>query len=192
MLKVVHLRGGPEWLEPLECVAFTWEDTMRFQHTLFAATAAVFAVSLASAAEMSDEEIIASAEKAAPASVGKDATIIAMDEQMKARVVREGTNGFTCMPDNPQSPGTDPMCLDKGGLEWAKAWMAHENPPEGVIGLGYMLMGGSDASNTDPHAMGPAQGGNWVDTGPHVMLLNVGTMGESYPKQGDNPDTKAP
>jgi hypothetical protein len=61
-----------------------------------------------------------------------------------------------------------------------------------VIGLGYMLVGGSDASNTDPHAMGPAQGGNWVDTGPHVMLLNVGTMGESYPKQGDNPDTKVP
>ena len=165
---------------------------MRFQRKVFAATAAVLAVTVASAAEMSDEEIIASAEKAAPASVGKDATIIAMDEQMKVRVVREGTNGFTCMPDNPQSPGTDPMCLDKGGLEWAKAWMAHENPPEGVIGLGYMLMGGSDASNTDPHAMEPAAGGQWVDTGPHLMLFNVGAMGEAYPKQGDSPDTKVP
>ncbi len=72
---------------------------------------------------MSDEEIIASAEKAAPESVAKKATIIAMDDKMQMRTVREGANGFTCMADNPQTPGTDPMCLDKGGMEWAGAWM---------------------------------------------------------------------
>jgi hypothetical protein len=163
-----------------------------FLHVPLLAGAALVVAVTAAAQEMNDEDIIASAEKAAPDAVGKNAMIIAMDEQMNARVVREGTNGFTCMADNPQSPGTDPMCLDRGGMEWAKAWMAHEDPPEGVIGMGYMLMGGSDASNTDPHATAPAEGAEWVDTGPHIMLFNVGTMAESYPKQGDKPDTMAP
>jgi hypothetical protein len=124
--------------------------------------------------------------------VGAAATIVAMDEQMNIRTVREGTNGFTCMPDTPASPGNDPMCFDAGGLQWAQAWMAHEEPPEGVVGMAYMLQGGSDASNTEPHAMQPAEGAEWVDTGPHLMLFNVGAMIDSYPDQGDNPDTKAP
>jgi hypothetical protein len=151
----------------------------------------VFLVPAASAAEMSDEEIIKSAESAAPAAVSKGAAIIAMDAQMNMRTVREGNNGFTCMPDNPQSPGTDPMCLDKGGVAWAQAWMTKQNPPPGM-GLGYMLAGGSDASNTDPFATAPAAAGTWVDTGPHIMIFNAGEAAANYPKQGDNPDTKAP
>ena len=42
------------------------------------------------------------------------------DGQMRA--LREGTNGFTCMPDNPATPGPDLMCMDKAALEWAGAW----------------------------------------------------------------------
>jgi hypothetical protein len=146
----------------------------------------------AAAMDMSDEEIIASAEKAAPAAVAENATVIAMDEQMNMRTVRQGSNGFTCMADNPQSPGTDPMCLDKGGMEWAGAWMSKTEPPKGVVGLGYMLAGGSDASNTDPHATEPPQAGKWVDTGPHIMVFNMGEAIKTYPQQGDNPDTKSP
>ena len=139
-----------------------------------------------------DDDLIKSAESAAPAAVAQNATIIAMDEQMNVRTLREGTNAFTCMPDNPQSPGADPMCLDKGGMAWAQAWMSKQEPPAGLIGFGYMLAGGSDASNTDPHATGPAPGGDWVDTGPHVMIFNAGAAVKDYPQQADNPDTKAP
>ena len=141
---------------------------------------------------MSDEEAIKSAESAAPAAVAKGAAVIAFDEKMNVRTVREGTNGFTCMADNPQSPGKDPMCVDKGGLAWGQAWMAHKDPPKDMVGIGYMLAGGSDASNTDPFATQPAAGSKWVDTGPHIMLFNVGAAAENYPKQGDHPDTKAP
>ena len=56
-------------------------------------------------------------------------------------------------------------------------------PPEGKVGFGYMLQGGSDASNEDPHASGPAEGEEWVDTGPHVMIFNVGAMVQGYPSQ---------
>jgi hypothetical protein len=140
----------------------------------------------------SDEQMIKNALSAAPKAVAKDATVIAMDDKMQMRTLRKGKNNFTCMPDNPKSPGNDPMCLDAGGMEWAKAWMSKEKPPAGVVGFGYMLRGGSDASNTDPHAEGPAKGAKWVDTGPHVMIFNVGDAGKTYPRQGNDPDTKAP
>ena len=127
-----------------------------------------------------------------PKAIAKDATIVALDDKGQMRTLRQGTNGFTCMPDNPQTPGNDPMCLDKNGMEWAHAWMAKQNPPAGKIGFGYMLAGGSDASNTDPHATGPKPGGKWVDTGPHVMILNPGNAMEGYPRQQDNPNTREP
>jgi hypothetical protein len=102
---------------------------------------------------------------AAPEAVARDAAIMAVDAQGQMRTLREGTNNFTCMPDNPQSPGDDPMCLDQNGMEWAHAWMTKTEPPEGRVGFGYMLQGGSDASNEDPHATAPAEGKEWVDTG---------------------------
>ena len=63
----------------------------------------------------------------------------------------QGTNGWTCIPDGP-SPGVDPMCVDKNGMGWMDALMNKKDPPAGKLGFGYMLMGGSDASNTDPFA----------------------------------------
>jgi hypothetical protein len=136
-----------------------------------------------------DAAMIKSAMSAAPEAVSKDATIVAMDDKMQMRTLRKGTNGWTCMPDGP-SPGVDPMCLDKNGMEWAAAWMAHKDPPKGKMGFGYMLMGGSDASNTDPFATKPNSGDKWVDTGPHVMVLNIGIQFDGYPTTPTN--TKAP
>ncbi len=136
-----------------------------------------------------EPDMIASAMSAAPEAVARDATIVAMNDKGEMKTLRQGTNGFTCMPDGP-SPGVDPMCLDKNGFEWASAWMQHKDPPKGKVGFGYMLMGGSDASNTDPFATQPASGQPWVDTGPHVMVLNSKGVTEGYPTTSAN--TKAP
>ena len=136
---------------------------------------------------MSDEELIANATSAAPEAVAQNAAVMAMDAQGKMRTLRQGTNNFTCMPDNPQSPGDDPMCLDQNGMEWAHAWMTHTAPPAGKVGFGYMLQGGSDASNDDPYATKPAAGKKWVDTGAHVMIFNPGPMADTYQKSADDP-----
>ena len=72
--------------------------------------------------------------------------------------LRAGTNGWTCLPDMPTTPGADPMCVDKGGMAWTEAWATHKDPPKGVVGFGYMLMGGSDPDNSDPFAMKPPAG----------------------------------
>ena len=133
-----------------------------------------------------DAEKIKSALSAAPLAVSKDATVMDMATM---KVLRQGTNGWTCIPDAP-SPGVDPMCLDKNGMEWADAWMHHKDPPKDKMALGYMLMGGSDASNSDPFATEPKAGARWVDTGPHVMVLNIGDRFSAYPTTAAN--TKTP
>ena len=138
----------------------------------------------------SDADLIASAMKAAPASVAKNATVIGMDAK-GMRTVRKGSNGFTCLPDEPDTPGPDPMCMDASALAWANAWMGHKAPPAGKVGLMYMLAGGTDASNTDPYAK-TAAGNHWIKTGPHVMVVGADpAFYAMYPKQAD-PDTGAP
>src|SRR3989344_8176816 len=76
----------------------------------------------------SDKQMIASAMTAAPAKVAKGATIVAMEADGKMRTIRQGTNDFTCMPDNPATPGPDPMCMDKNAMDWVHAWIAHKPP----------------------------------------------------------------
>jgi hypothetical protein len=50
-------------------------------------------------AKMTDDEIIKSAMSAAPQAIGKSATIIDVGSDGKIRVVRQGSNQFTCMAD---------------------------------------------------------------------------------------------
>lgn len=133
---------------------------------------------------------VASAMSAAPASVSRNATILSMDDKGAMKTLRKGSNGWTCLPDTPQTPGPDPMCVDEGGMAWATAWMGHTDPPKGTMGFGYMLMGGSDPSNTDPFATAPPAGKSWVRTGPHVMVFNIGSSYAGYPTTAANP--KAP
>jgi len=139
-----------------------------------------------------DAELIASAESAAPANVGKHATIVAMGADGKMRTLRKGTNNFTCMPDDPETPGPDPMCMDPAAMEWLHAYLAHSPPPAGKVGFMYMLAGGTDASNTDPYATKPTPSSHWIQTGPHVMIVGADPgFYDAYPKSAD-PDTSVP
>jgi len=139
-----------------------------------------------------DMQLIESAMSAAPSNVAKGATIVVMEADGKLRTLLNGTNGFTCMPDNPATPGPDPMCMDKNALEWAIAWVEHKEPPAGKVGFMYMLAGGTDASNTDPYASKPETGNHWINTSPHVMIVGADTsFYDLYPK-GDDPDTSQP
>ena len=133
-----------------------------------------------------DAEIIANAMSAGPASVSHNATIITMDGD-KMRTVRKGENSFTCMSDDPGSPGNDPMCLDKNAMLWLQAWMNHKDAPKATMGLVYMLQGGSDASNIDPFATAPKPGEKWVTTGPHIMVVGMAGMLGDVPKTPDDP-----
>ena len=134
---------------------------------------------------------IKSAESAAPASIARNASIMTIDAEGKATMLREGSNGWTCMPDSPATPGPDPMCADGNAMKWADAWIHHKPPPQGVVGVMYMLEGGTDASNTDPYATKPTAENDWVKTGPHVMVVGSKEVLAGYPS-GTKPDTAAP
>jgi len=138
-----------------------------------------------------DQAAITSATSAAPAGLGANATVVAMDSNDKKRTLRSGNNGFTCMPDDPNSPGPDPMCADRPAMEWLEAYIAHKTPQRDKIGFVYMLRGGSDASNTDPFASKPADG-HWVATGPHVMVIGADPAFYAAYPSGPNPDTTLP
>jgi len=117
---------------------------------------------------------------------------VVMEADGKMRTLRKGTNGFTCLPDNPATPGPDPMCMDKNSMEWVGAWVGHKPPAAGKVGLMYMLAGGTDASNTDPYAEKPAPNNNWIKTGPHVMIVGAdASFYDTYPKSA-KPDTSMP
>ena len=139
-----------------------------------------------------NEELIESALKAAPKNVGENATIVAPDPKGGMRTLRKGANGFTCMPDNPETPGPDPMCWDKNAGDWVDAYLNHKTPAAGKVGLIYMLAGGTDASNTDPYAAKPTGSNHWIKTGPHIMIVGADiNFYDTYPKTAD-PNTKSP
>jgi hypothetical protein len=136
-------------------------------------------------------DAIASAESAAPPSIAQKATVVAMDANGAMTTLRKGTNGWTCIPDAPDTPGPDPMCFDANAAKWVDAWVHHKNPPEGSVGVMYMLRGGTDASNTDPYATKPTASNDWIKTGPHLMIVGSKEILAGHPS-GASPDTSEP
>jgi len=145
-----------------------------------------------SPAAPSDAQLIESALAAAPAGVAKHAAVVTMDAKGAMRTLRAGTNGFTCMPDNPGTPGPDPMCADKASMDWMHAMMTHAKPPAAKAGLMFMLAGGTDASNTDPYADKPTASNHWIKTGPHVMIAGVDDAFLAQYSKAPDPDTSVP
>ena len=111
---------------------------------------------------------LARAENAGPASLSKRATIM----DWNGTVVRKGTNGWTCMPDNPNTSGRDPWCMNEPWLNFIEALKNKQKPVYTQVGIAYMLQGDTPVSNTDPYATAPAPGDDWVEgLGAHIMVL---------------------
>jgi hypothetical protein len=112
---------------------------------------------------------------AAPAAVSKDATIMDWPSAASGEtaVLRKGTNQWTCMPDDPDTPANDPMCMDSNAADWARAWKAKQQPNIPGIGVVYMLQGGGTPSNTDPFAVKPEAGKDWLKEPPHIMIFGA-------------------
>jgi hypothetical protein len=164
---------------------------MTFSNVRFPLVAAAAGVLAGNAVVAQTTDPIASAESAAPASISSKATIVQMDAKGAMTVLRKGSNGWTCMPDAPATPGPDPMCFDANAAKWAEAWAGHKAPPAGAVGVMYMLEGGTDASNVDPYATKPTATNAWIKTGPHIMIVGSKEVLAGYPS-GPTPDTSAP
>lgn len=135
--------------------------------------------SISQTTEVTMDELMGRLEGVAPAGVLENSTLLNIQENGEIQVLREGSNGWTCM-----YPGTDPMCADGPSMSFLQAWMKNENPPE-TLGFIYMLLGDKGASNIDPHAQGESPDNQWVVAGPHVMIVGSAAkpLLESYPTE---------
>lgn len=105
---------------------------------------------------------------AAPSDISADATIMDAD----GTILREGSNGWTCMPGVPLIPGDDhPMCNDAVWMKWLDAFANGKEFSTDVVGVSYMLQGDALVNNDNPAATDPKDGGMWVQDGPHLMML---------------------
>lgn len=112
-------------------------------------------------------DMITSAESAAPVVVTAHATIKAPD----GTVLREGSNGYTCYP---QQETIGPMCNDPVWDKLINAMLNKEDFNADTFGVSYMLAGEGTAlgvSNSDPYARGPEKSDDWVKEGPHLMII---------------------
>ena len=136
---------------------------MSTRHILLAAALSVTGLETA-VADSELEKNIALARSAAPPAISRDATIM-----VDGKVVVEGSNGWTCMP-----AGGAPMCND---AVWMKAMEAMNNKADfqpDRIGISYMLIGdppGLGVSNSDPYHPDPQKADDYVETGPHLMII---------------------
>jgi hypothetical protein len=95
---------------------------------------------------------IARAMSAGPAGVAKSARIVDTASNGKTVVLREGNNGFTCMPGNPKVIGDPAMCADAASMQWSADFKAHKAKPTNTVpGITYMLAGATQRSDSDPY-----------------------------------------
>ncbi|MGD8414536.1 MAG: hypothetical protein PVF33_09900 [Candidatus Latescibacterota bacterium] len=136
---------------------------------------------------LAQQEAIESAMSAGPASISAEARIL--DWQMNE--LRAGDNGWTCLPDRPDSPGNDPWCMNEPWLELLHAYMNKAEFDAKELGWAYMLMGDSPTSNIDPYATEPTEDNEWVENvGAHLMLLVPGQLG--FDKVSHDPHNGGP
>ena len=109
---------------------------------------------------------IRSAMTAAPVAIAANAAVKDWDGTM----LRQGSNGWTCYPDNLETPEQEPMCLDATWAAFLEAFLAGQPPRVSAIGFGYMFAGDTPISNTDPTATAPTPTNEWVEGQPHIMM----------------------
>ena len=114
------------------------------------------------------DKLIAQARSAAPSAVGQDATIV-----IDGEVVVQGSNGWTCMPHTMPGDGAA-ICVDAVWGEMMAAVGSKSPYNASRLGISYMLLGepeGSGVSNSDPYHADHVSAPDYVETGPHLMLI---------------------
>ncbi len=114
------------------------------------------------------EEVIAQAGSAAPESITRNATYMDRD----GTVLRKGSNGWTCMP-NTMPDDNAPMCNDEVWMKLLHAVGSKSGFETDQVGISYMLQGdrGSGVSNSDPYHPDPKHADDYVESGPHLMIV---------------------
>jgi hypothetical protein len=142
---------------------------------------------LVPAQAVAQDTAIRSAMSAGPASISDHAQIV----NWEGDVLRAGSNGWTCLPDRPDTPGEDPWCVNAPWLQFLEAYVSKSKPNYDQVGIAYMLRGDTPVSNTDPYATSKTTDDDWVeDLAAHLMVLVPDR--NSYSSFSTDPDNGGP
>src|SRR5215470_4121864 len=118
-----------------------------------------------------DAEKIADALRAGPRFITKDATLLdwPATPDGEYRVLRQGTNEWTCLPGIPGYPHDEPGCFDPTFMQWMKDGRAGGEPHIDRIGISYMS-GGAWVPNklVKSHRLKSGE----FRVGPHIMIVS--------------------
>ena len=114
---------------------------------------------------MTGAEKVADALRAGPAFITKDATLLDWPAATggEYRVLRKGSNEWTCLPGIPGYPHDEPGCFDPVFLQWIQDSLAGRTPHIDRIGISYMYMGAWAKSG---------KAGEEFHVGPHLMIVS--------------------
>jgi hypothetical protein len=118
-----------------------------------------------------DADKIADALRAGPDFITKNATLL--DWPAKAgdeyRVLRKGTNEWSCLPAFPGYAHDEPGCFDPVFMQWVKDSLAGRDPHIDTMGIAYMYVG-AWVPNIAGKKNNPAN--DEFHVGPHIMIVS--------------------
>jgi hypothetical protein len=125
----------------------------------------------------SEEWEIETYTSAAPDFIGNFATVVGASGE----VIREGTNGWTCLPFIPMpkmgfktANEAAPACADANAVAWANAYIAQAKPEIENDGWIWMKHGDTGVDNFRPYSEGDkanTKAEDWIYSGSHLMLM---------------------
>jgi len=115
-----------------------------------------------------DSAKIADALRAGPSFITNNATILDWPQQPGGdyRLLRKGSNEWTCLPGVPLYPHDEPGCFDPVFMEWLKESLAGREPHIHSMGIAYMYVGA-----WVPNKRGNGSGKDF-HVGPHIMIVS--------------------
>jgi hypothetical protein len=114
---------------------------------------------------VTDAEKIADALRAGPAFITKDATLRDWPSSPggEYRLLRQGSNEWTCLPSIPGYSHDEPGCFDPIFLRWMQDSLAGRTPQIDRIGISYMYLGAWQLAKGSSHE---------AHVGPHLMIVS--------------------
>jgi hypothetical protein len=114
---------------------------------------------------VTDADKIADALRAGPAFITKDATVRDWPTAPggEYRLLRKGSNEWTCLPAIPGYSHDEPACFDPIFLRWIEDSLAGRTPQIDRIGISYMYFGAWQKG---------ASSGHEFHVGPHLMIVS--------------------
>src|SRR5262245_10747959 len=137
--------------------------------TLVLVAAAFIAQTAKDKLPTTDAEKIADALRAGPAFITKNATLLDWPTTTNGeyRVLRKGTNEWSCLPAFPGYSHDEPGCFDPVFMRFVKDSLAGQTPQIDAMGIAYMYRGAWVRKPGEPDSTAKE-----FHVGPHIMIVS--------------------